>query len=59
MKNLRPCIEGGERRKDPKRIRKDLSGAFEVPIWAHKPMKRFGFNPNSAEDWHMFMEHCE
>ena len=44
---MRPCIEDGERRKDPSRIRKpkDLLGEFEAPIWAHGHMKKMGLNP--------------
>lgn len=58
---MRLCIEDGERRKDPARIRKlkDLPSEFEAPIWAHGRMRKMGLNPQSLEDWSLFKEHCE
>lgn len=60
-KKMRPCIEDGERRKDPGRVRKpkDLPGLFEAPIWAHRHMRRQGLNPCSVEDWLDFKGNCE
>jgi len=60
-KKLRPCTEGGERRKDPERVRKpkDLLGPFEAPIWAHGNMRKMGLNPLSMEDWFLFKDYCE
>ena len=58
---MRPCIQDGERRKDPARVRKpkDLSGEFEAPMWAHGLMRKMGLNPQSLDDWSLFEEHCE
>gem|GEM_PF-3234701 len=58
---MRPCIEGGERRKDPRRVRnpKYLPNEFEAPMWAHGHMRKMGLNPLSMEDWSLFKDHCE
>lgn len=56
-----PCIEDGERRKDPARVRrlKNLPDEFEAPLWAHGLMRKMGLNPQSLDDWSLFKEHCE
>jgi len=58
---MQPCIEDGERRKDPTRVRrpKDLLGEFEAPIWAHRHIRKMGLNPFSIADWFLFKDHCE
>jgi len=58
---MQPCIEDGERRRDPARIRrpKDLLGEFEAPLWAHGLMRKAGLNPLSSEDWSLFKDYCE
>ena len=60
-KKMRPCIEDGERRKDPTRVRKpkDLLGEFEAPLWAQGLMRKKGLNPFSTEDWSLFKDCCE
>lgn len=60
-KKMRLCIEDGERRKDPARIRKpkDLPDDFEAPIWAHRHMRKMGLDPQSLNDWSLFKEFCE
>lgn len=60
-KTIQPCIQDGERRKDPKRVRKpkDLLGEFEAPVWAHERMRKQGLNPFSIEDWFEFKRNCE
>ena len=58
---MQPCIEDGERRKDPTRVRKpkDLLGEFEAPMWAHGLMRKMGLDPQSLEDWSLFKEYCD